>query len=254
MNKGKAYLAVQVILCVLVVVMLSAAAIGIFRDGKARQAENPLDHIYTAEDVAERFTRVAPLLFAALGIGAAGLLLGVKDPNADKPVKDAELERDLITSRVAQPSAEMKKESSRQRLVWQIGWVAFGLCMIPILIYCMKIENFPQGNLEGMIAALALGVFPWLAAGLACLITAGILEERSIRREIDAAKAQMKAEKAAGVTQPAAGAEKEKNYTAVRAVLLAAAIVLIVMGIFNGSLEDVLVKAINICTECIGLG
>lgn len=32
------------------------------------------------------------------------------------------------------------------------------------------------------------------------------------------------------------------------------AVLLIGLGIINGGLWDVLVKAINICTECIGLG
>ncbi|MBQ8079164.1 MAG: thioredoxin [Oscillospiraceae bacterium] len=35
---------------------------------------------------------------------------------------------------------------------------------------------------------------------------------------------------------------------------MAAAILFIVIGIFNGSMKDVLVKAIKICTECVGLG
>ena len=39
-----------------------------------------------------------------------------------------------------------------------------------------------------------------------------------------------------------------------RAALYAVAVVLIVLGVMNGGLRDVLVKAINICTECIGLG
>ncbi|MBQ9027901.1 MAG: thioredoxin [Lachnospiraceae bacterium] len=39
-----------------------------------------------------------------------------------------------------------------------------------------------------------------------------------------------------------------------RRILMAAAILFIVMGIFNGSMKDVLVKAIRICTECVGLG
>ena len=37
-----------------------------------------------------------------------------------------------------------------------------------------------------------------------------------------------------------------------RAVALAAA--LIIAGCFDGSVRDVLVKAVNICSECIGLG
>ncbi|MBR2797822.1 MAG: thioredoxin [Clostridia bacterium] len=36
--------------------------------------------------------------------------------------------------------------------------------------------------------------------------------------------------------------------------LVVIAIGLIVAGVFNGSARDVLYKAINICTECVGLG
>ena len=45
-----------------------------------------------------------------------------------------------------------------------------------------------------------------------------------------------------------------RRRTAVRLFLLAMAILLIVPGIMNGGLYDVFVKAVNICTECIGLG
>ena len=36
--------------------------------------------------------------------------------------------------------------------------------------------------------------------------------------------------------------------------LYALAIIMVAWGVMNGGLRDVLVKAINICTECIGLG
>lgn len=39
-----------------------------------------------------------------------------------------------------------------------------------------------------------------------------------------------------------------------RYALLCLAFVFTVLGILNGGLKDVLVKAVNICTECIGLG
>ena len=39
-----------------------------------------------------------------------------------------------------------------------------------------------------------------------------------------------------------------------RAALLLAALALIVAGMLNGGMRDVLYKAKNICTECIGLG
>lgn len=40
----------------------------------------------------------------------------------------------------------------------------------------------------------------------------------------------------------------------VRAVLLASAAVMILVGILNDGLRDVLIKAINLCMECVGLG
>ena len=48
---------------------------------------------------------------------------------------------------------------------------------------------------------------------------------------------------------------REAPKTAVlRRALYAAAVLFIVLGVLNGGLHDVLVKAIHICTECIGLG
>jgi len=41
---------------------------------------------------------------------------------------------------------------------------------------------------------------------------------------------------------------------ALRLGILAVAAVFIVLGVVNGGARDVLVKAVNICTECIGLG
>ena len=63
----------------------------------------------------------------------------------------------------------------------------------------------------------------------------------------------------AGRTRKAAGTplktvRETTVITTVRCVLLIAAVILLILGVLNGGLNDVLVKAINICTECIGLG
>ena len=39
-----------------------------------------------------------------------------------------------------------------------------------------------------------------------------------------------------------------------RGVISSVAVVLIIVGYFDGGAADILQKAINICTECIGLG
>ena len=39
-----------------------------------------------------------------------------------------------------------------------------------------------------------------------------------------------------------------------RGLVFVSAVLLIAFGIINGSADDVLTKAVNICMECIGLG
>ena len=53
-----------------------------------------------------------------------------------------------------------------------------------------------------------------------------------------------------------AATQKKKELTVwiARGVLACAAVALIIVGICNGGMMDVLQKAINICTQCIGLG
>ncbi|MBQ7656641.1 MAG: thioredoxin [Clostridia bacterium] len=48
--------------------------------------------------------------------------------------------------------------------------------------------------------------------------------------------------------------ENPKKQTVLRVAFLIAALVFIALGALNGSLMDVLAKAINLCSECIGLG
>lgn len=51
-----------------------------------------------------------------------------------------------------------------------------------------------------------------------------------------------------------AKAIKKRTETAARVGAVVFALLMIVFGIINGGLYDVFVKAVNICTECIGLG
>ena len=254
MTWKKAYLLTLTALLAALTVLLSAAAVRIWREGSARKTENPLEAVYTPEKVEAELLRISPLLIAATGMAAAGLALGIRDEKSARPVSSPEAERNLLVSRLEAPGGEIRKERKKQRTIRRIRWTAFALCMVPILIYCADRAHFPDNDLEGMIASLALHTFPWAAAGLLCLLTGTLLEEKSMHRETDAARVQLKAEKGGRREPAAAGGPAGRGTAAARILLLLAAGVLIVLGVLNGSLNDVLMKAINICTECIGLG
>ena len=254
MTRRKVYLFMMAALLMALTVLLSAAAIRIWQEGSARKAQNPLEAIYTPENVEAELLRISPLLLAVIGMATAGLTLGIRDEESLRPVLSPEAERDLLASRLIVPGEAIRKERKRQRIILGIRRAAFAACMVPVLIYCTDRGHFPENDPEAMISSLVLHILPWTAAGLLILQMGALLEKKSILREIDAAHAQLKAEK----TGPRSGSLSKGLPTcgtaAVRIVLLLAAAVMIVLGILNGSLKDVLLKAINICTECIGLG
>jgi hypothetical protein len=49
-------------------------------------------------------------------------------------------------------------------------------------------------------------------------------------------------------------ADRSKLFLGLRIALLVVAVGIMVYGFFAGGTNDVLTKAINICTECVGLG
>jgi len=254
MTKGKLYLALQAVVCVALAALMAMSAIGIYRDGSARKAEHPMESVYTPEAVAGQFAPIAPLFFAGIGLLIAGLVLGVKDENAEKPVKDAELNRDLLAARVARPSEAMLAERRAQRKLLWIGWGLFSLCMVPILVYLLDPAHFPESDPEGMFYALMRVFLPWVAVGFGALAVTSILREKSLLRETEAAQVRLKEEKAEGIAAATQSVKPSKSAGIPQAVTLIAAVVLIIAGVFNGSARDVLYKAITICTECVGLG
>ena len=254
MAKNKFYLLIQTVVCLALVLLLSLAAVDIFREGSARKAENPMESIYTPENVAEKFAPITPLFFVGVGLLIAGLALGAKDEDAEKPVKDAEINRDLAVARVAQPSGAMRRERAAQRRLLWIGWGAFALCMVPTAVYIANPAHFPEADPEGMFRGLIRVFLPWTAVGLGALAVTALMREKSFLRETETAQARMKEEKAQGIAPEGKAAVQPRNKGALRAILVVAAIALMIVGVLNGSARDVLYKAITICTECVGLG
>ena len=254
LTRGKVYLAIQAVACIALVLLSIVSTVAIWREGSARKAEHPMESVYTPEIVAEKFAPIAPLLFAGAGLLIAGLVLGIRDENAEKPVKDAEISRDLAVARVARPSDAMRKERAAQRRLLWIGWGVFALCMVPIAVYISNPAHFPEADPEGMFHGLIRVFLPWTAVGLGALAVTSLLREKSVLRETEAAQARVREEKAQGIAPKPKAVVKARENRIIQAVIVVVAVILIIAGVFNGSARDVLYKAITICTECVGLG
>ena len=70
MTRNRILLLLQSALCILLVVMLAAAVIGIYRTGVAEKQENPLAWVYTREKVGAALKPIAPVFLLAAAVTA----------------------------------------------------------------------------------------------------------------------------------------------------------------------------------------
>ena len=149
MSKRRAFLIVQATLCILIAVLLAVFAIRIFMEGSAWQAAgHPSDWIYTREKAGGALLAVLPLFCVSAAMTVIGVVKGIKDEEAEKPVQDVELARNLTCARVTKPSAEMLRERELQKKLLIAGVAGFGACMIPILLYVTNSTHFAQTDPE----------------------------------------------------------------------------------------------------------
>ena len=103
----------------------------------------------------------------------------------------------------------------------------------------VRVEQvYARADIAARFGRIAPAVYAYLALVAAALVWQAAAREKKPRPD---------------VTAPAE-ARPVKRLAAARLILLAAGAALVVLGILNGGARDVLVKAVNICTECIGLG
>lgn len=109
-------------------------------------------------------------------------------------------------------------------------------------------SNFASRDLEVVVRQMAIDTFPWIGLAFILLMAAEQWNFRLLMKELELRRSAQKRK------PDAAASEKTTGRNVIRVIIVAAAVALIVLGVMNGGMFDVLVKAINICTECIGLG
>ena len=144
------------------------------------------------------------------------------------------------------PEAACAEEILRRKVGLVAGAVVF-LCAGMSLSFLLNRDNFISWDLEFVMRQMLVHTFPWIIIGLAAVIAAVFLCRRSMEREIGLLRG-ISGNKIPDVPSSPSWVRY------VRIVLYVLAVILVVEGIGNGGMRDVLIKAINICTECIGLG
>lgn len=250
----KIFSVMQSIVLIIASVCLIAACIGIYRSGA--------DPIYTPEKVAAAFSDIAVPVWMCIVLIAGGILLNLGSPLREKKRK-AEKNHELILKRLHEKGALDQADSSlraavaaqqkKRRLHKTVSLALLALGSGIFLIYALNGNHYHQSQInDSMIHAVQL-LLPCMAVPFGYAVFTAYFCQSSMQKEIDLMK-----QATAGIPgkKPAAVSAKNrsKQLLAVRLTLLLLAISLLAYGYSTGGTEDVETKAVNICTECVGLG
>ncbi len=238
-------------------ICLIAACLHIYRNGVAADAAQ----IYTRQIVAESFAKIAVPVYVCLALVLGGVVLNLVLPVENAKVKP-EKNLPLILSRLHEKTdlascdenlrnAIAKEQKRRKHMVALcLGLLTFGLVMF--LRYGTNPNNWGTNSTPSMVGAMyrMLGCLP---VPFLVTVFAAYRSRKSMATEIELMRqASAQAPKAAEKAEVKTRSRKPVNIA--RIVILAAAVVLVVLGACNEGTKDILTKAVNICTECVGLG
>ena len=245
---------------------------------------------YTGEIVGERLLALAIpliLLIGAIIFGAIFPLYQVKGSRRpeytlkrlkSKIPQAREAESDEFSAAVV-----AYKRSAIVRLVaWLVAAAVALAGAIVTLCYLVDTARFAGKDINAGVLAFVGHILPWLISAFAAMVASTVVCGVFASKQVSAAKTMIKTGDRTGekgapelavetkakavLAKPAfswirrsVAAIKRAWETpafvwAVRGVMFVVAVVFIVLGIINGGAADVLIKAINICKECIGMG
>lgn len=230
-------------------VCLMAACLGIYLSG---------DEPYSREAVAAAFSPIAIPVYLCLTLVLLGFVLEAVLPGEEKK-RTVQKQHRLILSRLhsradlARCDPALRAQIERQqriRLVNRSITVALlSLGGLVFLAYLLSGDRFPLGDVNGSVIRATVTLLLCMTLPFGYATVSAYWSLSSMDREIALLK---QAPRLASGEAPRV--KKELPLLIPRCVLLAVSLALLLYGFFTGGTADVLVKAINICTECVGLG
>lgn len=245
----------NILLSVVIVIAgicLMAACLNIYQSG---------DQPFSRESVAAAFSGIAFPVYLCLAMVLISVVLELVLPSEKekspvfKPYR-AILNRLQTKRDFSQCDAALRNEISalqKQRKAYSLicAFVLF-ICSAAFLVYACDSSNFHQSNINSSMIAAMKVLLPCALLSFATALSVTIQNERSLAKEIELMKQIPAAKNTEAADNIAETSEKRLNLS--RTVIIVVAAVCMVYGFISGGTIDVLAKAINICTECIGLG
>lgn len=234
-------------------VLLMMACVNVYRIG---------DRPFTPDNISAEFSKIAVFVWITVAMVVIGIILALVMPE-EKAKLRATINKKTVLGRLSRridtkalPTEVKEKLEAEDKLCKTLKIAAAALIAVAAivgLVYALNPANFSADYNASVIAACTL-ILPLSFFGMGIATAYVIIESASLDRRIALVKSAMATGSKATDAEACEKASRPGLTIGIRIAVAVVAIVFIVLGIFNGGMADVLSKAINICTECIGLG
>ena len=239
--------------------LMIAAAFRIYRGDFAVDGQ-----LYSPAAVAAAFQPIAVAVYIALALVIGGLILNMIFPSEKKKLPAEKQYRTILENLQKKYAPEACESSLRQQIEAQqkkrktfkiLSFAILGISGIVFLCYGLNSSHFPLSDATGSMIKAMWFFIPCLLVPFGFAVFSHYVQKRSITAEITLLKQAI----SQGAISAAPAAEPAKKVAGislktVQCVILCLALIMMVYGIIFGGTKDVLTKAINLCTECVGLG
>ena len=216
------------------------------------------EQIYTPEKVSAAFAPICVPVYICLGLILVSFVLHLvlwqtpgKTPKSKLPamqLKRLQNTRDPENTEEDRKAAIRKLRKSRKGL-YLFCTAAWAVCTGVFLSFALSGTSYDPDIAKATQSVIGLMyVFaPCVTVALGCSVLSVYLVRQNMEKEVAVLK------QCPPLPQPKS-AGKQQWIPVVRYVALGLAVCLMVYGLATGGWQDVLTKAVNICTECVGLG
>lgn len=253
MTNKRIHLIYSIVLSILLAVAgvcLITACLGIYLSG---------DRAFTRESVAAAFSGIAVPVYLCLALVFGGFILDGFFPAETKkqpPEKQYHAILKQLYSKMdtSSPDPAIRMQQKARKTHKFISLLLLVAGSIVFLSYGANSANFDQQDITGSMIRSMYWFIPCLAIPFAYGVFTAYFEKASLKKEIELVKQAIANGAQTAQTVKKQPADHTKLLLGIRLALLGLAVAILVYGFFTGGTNDVLTKAINICTECVGLG
>ena len=242
-------------LLICVGILLIISCVSIYRLG---------DRPFTPENISNAFSKISIPVYVTLATVVAVAIFSLILPRSEEKARGVLTKKNVLARLSARVDrngqdeniiAKLDAEQKRRKIML---FVAVGLCIlsaVPSLILVLSPSSY-TADYNASVVTLSYVILPSAFLTMGICVAYNYLEGKSLDRSISLTKSALASQK--GMAQKAPEAQiidkGQKTVFIFRTALLVVAFALLIVGIVGGGMADVLSKAVNICTECIGLG